>query len=85
VVAEAKRLRRASPKTGERLSYRKISAQLAETGHMNERGHPFNPKSMKTTIPTTRSRADAFNETPVPSGTPVDWGFIDSASCDVRS
>ena len=27
VVAEAKRLRRASPKTGERLSYRKISAR----------------------------------------------------------
>jgi hypothetical protein len=28
VVAEAKRLRRASPKTGERLSYRKINAKL---------------------------------------------------------
>ena len=29
LVAEVKRLRRASPKTGERLSYRKISKQLA--------------------------------------------------------
>ena len=32
VVAEAKRLRRASPKTGERLSYRQISARLEEAG-----------------------------------------------------
>ena len=34
VVAEAKRLRRASPKTGERLSYRQISARLAEAGFL---------------------------------------------------
>ena len=38
VVAEAKRLRRASPKTGERLSYRHISARLAAAGFLNERG-----------------------------------------------
>jgi hypothetical protein len=50
VVADARRLRRASPKTGERLSYRKISAQLTEAGHMNERGQPFNPKSIKAML-----------------------------------
>ena len=32
VVAMAKRLRRASPKTGERLSYWQISARLEEVG-----------------------------------------------------
>ena len=36
VVAEAKRLRGASPKTGERLSFRKISARLAEAGFLSE-------------------------------------------------
>jgi hypothetical protein len=50
VVAEAKRLRRASPKTGERLSYRKISNQLAAAGFVNERGKPFNPKSIKAMV-----------------------------------
>src|SRR5687768_9023277 len=34
-VALAKRLRRASPKTGERRSLRDISALLAEAGHLN--------------------------------------------------
>jgi DNA invertase Pin-like site-specific DNA recombinase len=46
VVKLAKRLRRASPKTGERMSLRKIAAALAEAGHLNERGHTFNPKSI---------------------------------------
>ena len=46
VVAEAKRLQRASPKTGKRMSLRKIAAALAEAGHLNERGQPFNPKSI---------------------------------------
>jgi DNA invertase Pin-like site-specific DNA recombinase len=41
VVAEAKRLRRASPKTGERLSYRDIAAKLAEAGHVSKTGKPF--------------------------------------------
>ena len=45
-VALAKRLRRASPNTGERLSLRQISAKLAEAGHLNERGQPYNAKSM---------------------------------------
>ena len=42
----ARRLRRASPKTGERLSFREISARLAEAGHLNERGRPFNAQSV---------------------------------------
>ena len=28
------------------LSLRAISAELAEEGHLNERGRPFNPKSV---------------------------------------
>jgi DNA invertase Pin-like site-specific DNA recombinase len=48
VVAEAKRLRRASPKTGKRMSLRKIAAALAEAGHLNERGQPFNPTSVRS-------------------------------------
>ena len=50
MVKEAKRLRRASPKTGEHLSYRRISARLATAGYLNERGQPFNPKSIKTMV-----------------------------------
>jgi hypothetical protein len=42
----AKRLHRASPKTGQRMSLRKIAAALAEAGHLNEHGQPFNPKSI---------------------------------------
>ena len=42
----AKRLRRASPKTGERRSLRTISAELAAAGYLNERGQPFNPNSV---------------------------------------
>ena len=45
-VALAKRLHRASPKTGKRMSLRKIAAALAEAGHLNERGQPLNPKSI---------------------------------------
>jgi DNA invertase Pin-like site-specific DNA recombinase len=46
-VEMAKRLRRASPKTGERRSLRKISAELAAAGNFNERGRPFNPNSVR--------------------------------------
>ena len=58
IVALAKRLRRANPKTGERLSFRQISARLAEAGHRNERGLPFNPQSVRAMIegPQTRER-----------------------------
>jgi hypothetical protein len=50
LVALVKRLRRASPKTGERRSLRKISAELAAAGHFNERGQPFNAKSIKSML-----------------------------------
>jgi DNA invertase Pin-like site-specific DNA recombinase len=53
-VALAKRLHRANPKTGERLSLRKISAKLAEAGHLNERGAPYNPRSIKSMIEGNR-------------------------------
>jgi hypothetical protein len=43
----AKRLRRASPKTGDRLSYREIAAKLEAAGHLNERGARYNPASIK--------------------------------------
>ena len=33
--------------TGERRSLRKISAELAAAGYLNERGQPFNPNSVK--------------------------------------
>ena len=46
VVALAKRLHRASPKTGERMSWRRISAELAAAGHLNELGRPYNSKSI---------------------------------------
>ena len=44
-MALAKRLARKKPKGGA-LSLRGISASLAEQGHLNERGKPFNPKSV---------------------------------------
>jgi hypothetical protein len=45
VVSLAKALPRKKPKSG-KLSLRAISAALAEVGHVNERGKPFNPKSL---------------------------------------
>jgi DNA invertase Pin-like site-specific DNA recombinase len=55
-VALAKRLRRASPKSRERLSFREISARLAEAGHRNERGQPFNPQSVRAMIEGPQQR-----------------------------
>ena len=49
VVAEAKRLHRASPKTGRR-SLRKIAAELAALGHLNVNGGPYSAKSVKSMI-----------------------------------
>lgn len=45
VVQLAKRLRRRKPKGG-RLSLRAVAVELAAKGHVNERGLPFNPKSV---------------------------------------
>jgi len=42
----AKRLRRANPVTHKRMSLRRISEELAKQGHFNERGQPYNPKSI---------------------------------------
>lgn len=50
VVAEAKRLRRASPKTGERMSFRQIAQRLAKAGHLNERGQLYNAKSIRSMV-----------------------------------
>jgi len=44
-VALAKRLARKRPKGG-KMSLRAVSAELAAQGHLNERGKPFNPKSV---------------------------------------
>jgi DNA invertase Pin-like site-specific DNA recombinase len=49
-VALAKKLRRASPKTGKRRSLREISAELAEAGYLNERRRPFNHNSIKAML-----------------------------------
>jgi hypothetical protein len=60
-VALAKRLRRASPKTGERGSLRKISAELAAVGLLSATGKPFSAKSVLAMIegpnPTKTGRA----------------------------
>jgi DNA invertase Pin-like site-specific DNA recombinase len=57
VVAAAKRLRRASPKTGKRLSFREISDRLEDAGHLNERGQPFNAQSVRAMIEGPQPRA----------------------------
>lgn len=46
----AKRLRRASPKTGERLSYRAIASRLKDEGHVNEQGKLYGPQSVKLMV-----------------------------------
>ena len=46
----AKRLRRASPKTGNRMSMRQISVKLAEAGYVNEHGRLYNPASIKSML-----------------------------------
>ena len=48
--AKRNRDTRASPKTGKRMSLRKIAAALAEAGHLNEREQPFNPKSVRSML-----------------------------------
>ena len=55
-MALAKRLHRASPKTGERMSLRRISAELKAAGHVNEHGRPFNPNSIKSMIERKSAR-----------------------------
>ena len=50
VVAEAKRLYRASPLTGERRTLRKIAKELAAFGHLNVNGRPYSAKSVRSMI-----------------------------------
>jgi DNA invertase Pin-like site-specific DNA recombinase len=57
VVALAKRLARKKPNGGA-LSLRAISAELAEQGHLNERGRPFNPKSIASMIAGRAARSE---------------------------
>ena len=45
VVAEAKRLRRASPKTGKRLSFREIAPGSKTLATSSERGQPYSAQS----------------------------------------
>lgn len=49
-VAMAKRLRRASPKTGERRSLRDIAAEMAKAGYTTKDGGPLNPATIKAMI-----------------------------------
>jgi len=49
-VSLAKRLHRASPKTGERMSLRRISAELATFGFRNEHGEPFHAQSIRNML-----------------------------------
>lgn len=50
VVAHAKRLRRASPRTGERRSLRKIADELAKQGYLNANGQPYAAKSIRAML-----------------------------------
>jgi hypothetical protein len=48
-------LRRASPKTGKRLSFREISDRLEDARHLNESGQPFN-QSVRAMIEGSQPR-----------------------------
>ncbi|WP_436637131.1 recombinase family protein [Microbaculum sp. FT89] len=50
VVQEAKRLRRRSPKTGRRRSYRDIAQELACRGHLNSNGRQFSASSIRSML-----------------------------------
>jgi hypothetical protein len=47
VLAEAKRLARRSPKTGQRRGLRAIAAELARLGHLGPSGQPYGAESVK--------------------------------------
>lgn len=49
LVKEARRLRRRSPKGGQR-SLRAIAEELAKLGYVNERGVPFSPSSVQSML-----------------------------------
>ncbi len=45
ILGKVNTLPRPSPKTGKRMSLRKISQALEDSGHLNEQGSPSNPRS----------------------------------------
>jgi DNA invertase Pin-like site-specific DNA recombinase len=50
-LATARRLRRASPKTGKRRSWREVAAELAAAGHLNpETGKPFSHEAIRAAL-----------------------------------
>ena len=55
-VLLAKRLRRANPVTGDRLSFQRIAEHLAQAGHLNERGRPYNRKSVLAMVTGPRPK-----------------------------
>lgn len=50
VVVLAKRLRRASPKTGSRRTLQEISQELALAGHLSSKGKPFSVSAIKSML-----------------------------------
>ena len=66
-VKMAKRLRRASPKTGERMSLRKVADALTAAGYVNERGNPFHPQSISEMVAGLMPKADASATRPLES------------------
>ena len=61
-VLMAKRLRRASPLNGDRMSLQRIAEHLAEAGHVNEHGKTYNPKSILAMLNGPRPKgADAHS------------------------
>ena len=50
IVKQAKRLRRKSPRTGKRLSLRRVAAALAEMGHTGPSGRPYGAESVKRMV-----------------------------------
>ena len=56
-VLMAKRLRRASPLNGDRMSLQRIAKHLAEAGHVNEYGRAYNPKSVLAMVKGPRPKS----------------------------
>jgi DNA invertase Pin-like site-specific DNA recombinase len=50
VVAEAKRLRRKSAKTGKRQPFRRIAEELSKQGHVSATGRRFSPSVVKAMV-----------------------------------
>lgn len=50
----ARKLRRANPKTGKRLSLRQTAAKLADAGYVNSKGKPFAAEVVRTMVETTK-------------------------------